>query len=439
MISQRVKNLLAWSASLLPVFIAAIYTCYISVNVPFFDEWELVPLIKKWNSGSGSFGDIFVPYSGYVIPLQKASAIFSATFFHWDIRFEVAMGFCMLLGTGLVFVLYTRHFLRLSSAFSILTVPLPIMLLVFSLRQYENLSGPWGVNFFGAIFFTMAAAYLLSLTKDPTRFIGAIICAIMASLSFLNGLLIWPLGLFILILQRRKDQIIYWSVLGTAFLCLYFKSMYVFAPRNLNASTVSVYAALLRFLGLIGGSITISRNIITAGSSGLPTSFGMNTAVAVGCCLLSISAFLLWFIRKDLQNYIFSITGIIFSTVSALMIAIGRSDLGLVQVFASRYSSISLLFLASVVITIVQLKLRGKRFFYLEYALLGLILLSSSYCIFTEIRMAPYRRAYLQNWASNVRNYENGGDLTNPHFSPERMRELVTALDQMKMSVFSEK
>ena len=131
---KRIKMPIIWLLVMFPIAIAANYTYRISVDVPYFDEWNLVSLVEKWHEGQGHWLDLFKPYIAYevsyVMPLQKSAALLSAWLFHWDIRFEIITGFATLLATASVFSLYVRRIGALSSGASRITVLLPIMLLI---------------------------------------------------------------------------------------------------------------------------------------------------------------------------------------------------------------------------------------------------------------------------------------------------------------------
>lgn len=78
------------------------------------------------------------------------------------------------------------------------------------------------------------------------------------------------------------------------------------------------------------------------------------------------------------------------------------------------------------------------RLVYLETGLLVVVVLSSLYSTLTETMMLPHRQGYLQRWANNVHDYEKGSNLTNPHFTADKIYEYAASLDRMKMTVFRE-
>lgn len=439
---KRVINLFSWLLIALPIVIAATYSYRVSVDIPYYDEWTLVPLIEKWHDGNGSWQDLFQPYAAhgvsYVIPFGKAVALLGAKLTHWDIRFEIAVGFFMILATAYVFIKYAQRIGCFTSNTSCITLLLPIMLMLFSLRQFESLIGPWGASFFGVAFFVMATAYLISQSSDNSSWlIGAMVCGVMASLTFPNGMIIWPLGLAALSVQNRWRQSAYWIFIGGIFFSIFFGFMYEYVPYD--RSNVTFVLITLRFFGVLGGIFSMDKSIITAGGAGNSGQQDVVMAEIVGLAIFSISCFLLWVIRKELRNYLVPLMGLLYSLGSCVMIAYGRADFGLGQAFASRYTTESLLLVVSLLIIIAQLRMKGVRFVYLEYGLIGLIVISSVYATLTEMTMLPYRHSYLQSWADKVLNYHNAGsDLKNPHFTEEQMRAYIATLDRMKMSVFRE-
>lgn len=438
---NSVIKLLSWLLIMIPVAIAGYYSYCVSVDIPYFDEWTLVPFVEKWWAGNGHWQDFFQPYPAhgvsYIIPFGKAIALLGVKFTHWDVRFEIAVGFCMLLATSFVFIKYARRVGCLTSNLSSISLLLPIMLLLFSLRQYESLIGPWGGTFFSVAFFVMVTAYLISQSTSKLWLIMAMICGVMASLTFPNGMIIWPLGLAALIVQSRWRESVYWFLIGGCFLGLLFGCCYEYLPYD--RSNVTWLLILLRFLCVLGGIFSMDKSIVTGGSAGTTGQQDIVIAVIVGFGIFLLSIFLLWIIRKELKSFLMPVIGALYSLGSCMMIAYGRADFGLEQTFASRYTTEPLLLVASLLIIIAQLKIKGLKFLRVESCVISLIVISSLYSTFTESIMMPHRHNYIQGWANKVLDYHHDkANLQNPHFTQDQMYSYVSILERMKMSVFRE-
>ena len=438
---KKTGTLLTWLIILFPVFIAFFYFDHGTVNIPYYDEWGFVPFVTQWYEGKANWWIIFQPDRHYVVALQKAVILLSAKFFHWNIRIETGGGLIMLSGIASVFMMHARRIGIFSSTFLSITFLLPVLLSLFSLRQSENLLGPWGLSISAAVCFVMLACYFLTLSNQLPYFLGASICALLASFSFTNGLLIWPLGFAILLIQKRTRYAMFWMVMSILFLIIFFKFLYLFIPYTENRPPVPLTLNLLsqRFFSLLGGALSIDKYIITAGASGVANKAGILIAEIMGGCLFVLSLFLLWIIRKNIREYIIPISGILLSVSSCIMIAYLRANNGADQALASRYSIQSILFIVSIFVIIFQLSLQQRRFSLLKYGLLTIITVSMSYSIFVEMKVMPYRRAYQQSWANKVHDYSKGSDLTNPHYTAAQIYDYAAQLDKMKMTVFKEK
>ena len=58
MSAQRLRGGLLLAVCLLPVFLSANFVWRFGVDVPFWDEWELVPLLRSLHDGHLSPGDL---------------------------------------------------------------------------------------------------------------------------------------------------------------------------------------------------------------------------------------------------------------------------------------------------------------------------------------------------------------------------------------------
>lgn len=70
--SGPVVTLLAYGILVLPSLALACYIAVFGASGVFWDEWEVVPLIKKMMSGTLSFGDFFGQQNEHRIPFARA-------------------------------------------------------------------------------------------------------------------------------------------------------------------------------------------------------------------------------------------------------------------------------------------------------------------------------------------------------------------------------
>jgi hypothetical protein len=101
---------------------------------------------------------------------------------------------------------------------------LPVASMVFSLTQWENMLWGWQIAIYSMVCGSVWSFYLLS--RPGMGNLGmAILCAIVASFSFANGLMIWPAGLAYLILaQANRSRFLGWIGAAAVILFLYFRN-----------------------------------------------------------------------------------------------------------------------------------------------------------------------------------------------------------------------
>lgn len=96
----------------------------------------------------------------------------------------------------------------------------PVAFLLFNLSQWENMF--WGmaaVQNFSVVLWVFLSIYLLTISE---RYTAATVLAILATLTSGNGLLIWPIGIVLLILQRRNKWLTSWALCAAVSIGLYF-------------------------------------------------------------------------------------------------------------------------------------------------------------------------------------------------------------------------
>lgn len=436
--ARRAAAFLALSA---PALLSAYYIFSYSIDIPYYDEWAMVPMVDRWLSGHGAWSDLFIRQGGHVIALQRAITILSAELFGWDIRIEILVGFFFLVATALLLIrqaVRTGLFTAPAIAFPAI---LAVMSVLFGLRQWENLLAPWSINPFGSTFFALTSFYFLS--KDVTAsfflILVATASALLASLTFTNGLLVWPIGILIIIATRKAKPLLLITWLAATALCV---TIYAVGSATGSAHLVRIGAiSAFRGLAVLGAQFSADKSIITGGATSVPSTFiDGGQAIALGLALIAAVAWALWRARHSMSPHAFSISVILFGLGSCAFIAAGRADLGILQSTASRYTSTSGLVVIGLLLLIAELTTKDRtNQFNIGSALVAAVLVSASYGIFAELALGPARRQAMTAWANHIRQYQSAidADLKNPHYTPEQIRKFSTILQQHKLSVFS--
>lgn len=184
-----------------------------SVNVPFWDQWELVPLLQKYQHGTLGIGDLFAQHNEHRLFFPRIIMIALAQLTHWDVRAEMlvslllaGLGFALII--GLLQRTIARPGLRLLAA-GLLT------LLVFSPIQQENWLWGWQVQWYLNTFGLLLAVWALTTWQRPVwlRVVVAALGATIATYSLASGMFVWIvcLPMFFIVKELRR-----WSALWIA-------------------------------------------------------------------------------------------------------------------------------------------------------------------------------------------------------------------------------
>jgi hypothetical protein len=265
--------------ALLPLFILVLNVAECHVDVPFWDQWNFVPLLSKSYEQGVTMADLWGQHNEHRLLFPRLIMLGLAHASHYNIVWELAV--IILLAMGL-FALFWHQFCRMADALGISGFPwvVPIVsLLVFSLGQAENWLWGWQIQIFLNVL--AVATGLVLLVRSPFRwgkYWGALGCGIVAAYSFANGLIFWLLGFLGLLLvpmgnKRRKKQ----ALAGWAAATVVVAASYMFRFRYESPSGTPLTqflhqpAEFLRYLFIYLGRpvINYQKYAMVAGMIGL--------------------------------------------------------------------------------------------------------------------------------------------------------------------------
>jgi hypothetical protein len=163
---------------------------------------------------------------------------------------------------------------------------------------------------------------------DWRRWLGAVGAATVATYSFSNGVLVWPIGLAVLIGRRaRPAASLGWALAGAVALGLFFHG-YVRPedPWRALADRPNLVRYVLAYLG--GAVEPVQRRAVDAGALGLFALSGLAALVAFS------------------RSFAAALPGLAlgaYALASAILTGLGRAPLGVQQAQSSRYITISML------------------------------------------------------------------------------------------------
>lgn len=319
---------------------ALIYACFVlfwSVNVVVSDQWADVSVIEASYSHFPDWQSLWLQHNENRVFFPNLVVLVLSRSVQFNIRIEEVLGVAFLFAS--VALIVWAHKRRSPGLPWLYYTPVPI--LMFSLVQWQNSLWGFQIAWYMVLFAFALAIYLLDGNRlgYPTL-AGAVAAGVFGSFSSLQGLLIWPIGLFLLFHRRRPwQQVVVWVVSGIATAVLYF--------RNFNTSEGSPdhrlplqipLAALKFFLFLLGDILGFQMNEYRPHTNVFVLAFGLVML------LLSLVVIVLYGIRRDdFGGGPIGIALVLMGLGFALLTMEGRLIFGYWGASASRYTTFDLL------------------------------------------------------------------------------------------------
>src|SRR5215210_7639969 len=188
---RRVVAVVSWLFVLIPAALPYLYVRAFGVNVVFADAWEIVPLFRKWFHGQLTFADLYAQHVEHRMFFPRVAELSLGLLTRYNNVAEMYVIVSCFLITAAVLLLAFRREIGLPLIFFV-----PVALLIFSFRQYENMLWGFQISFAFTQTFGVLALYLLySSSRDNFRayaFAAALGSATIASFSTAQGLLVQP-------------------------------------------------------------------------------------------------------------------------------------------------------------------------------------------------------------------------------------------------------
>lgn len=326
----------AYALSALPLlFLLACYCCF-SHNLPYLDQWEFVPFLEKAFTGSLSFHDFWAQHNEHRILFPRLIMLGLAWLTDWNIYWELMVNVILGVGIlGLAWAQMRRSAAALNKQAEPWLLPLFSMLLL-ALTQWQN----WFLGWQLQEWLNLLCAWGMTLALTGSRLSGwrlfiAAILALVGTYSFANGMLLWPLGLGLIVLQphpgiRRPVLAAIWAILSIAVIASYLWNYHTppYHPDPWNALFQPMDLAVYFFKFL--GQPVISFH-------------GGGAAIAGALGLAIWGALLLRCWKKGLSSlaYLPWLALGLYSIGSALVTGTARAPFGTDQAMSSRYVTVA--------------------------------------------------------------------------------------------------
>lgn len=414
--------------------ICAVYVTSFWTDVPYYDEWFMVPWIDRVAHGEWSPLDFFQSGQGHTGLPYRVVTFLSVKLLHYDARLPIIVAFVLM--TGAAILLGARYSRQARSAPILYAVSLiAVWAALFTLHNWENLLATWAINA-AAVTFFMVAALCLVERKSVVAFYTGIACAVVCTLSFTNGVLIWPaLGLMVF-LDGRRDRLIPVAIgAGLMFLMIWL-------GHDKLGSSMNLLNAPGRFFAVLGAPFPFTHQGVSMDGALPEHAITLAIALGVVACLAPVGLVALrtnlFRDREALKSLRFPLAILLVGFGSCAMVALGRSDLGIGQAMSSRYVITTMLVYIGIVLLCLECaELPVAR---LTGAGISVILiLAFAHAASEEFKTGPYRGVFYANWRQTVLNYQTATDeqLANPHLTPDEIRKHSATLDALDLGPFA--
>ena len=309
-----------------PIVLQGVCIWYFGVNVPVSDEWAMVPFASQVHQGAEWLPMLFTQYHEHRYIMLRLAIAADVWLTGWN---TVAMMYASLAISTITLLglwnIYRRAFGPHLWAF------VPIAWLHCCLVQSENLL--WGMQL--AYFLVLACLVwaLVWLVRNTRQYlILATLAALCGTGSLANGILIWPIGLGVLWLNRARWQAqTWWLAWGICAITAY--SIGYHQPKDHPLVTSS---APFRDVGQFALSVL-----------GAPLAAEVRLAAIVlgGIVLLGCGCAIIWEIRHSIwrDKHLAGVYGLlVFGLANAALLTVGRFTQGLDMALTSRFTTLTI-------------------------------------------------------------------------------------------------
>lgn len=352
----RSRDAIVAALTALPLLALVLIIRRYHVDVFYWDQWELVPIVEKLFAGTLSFPDLWAQHNEHrpFFPRLVMAHLARAT--DWNTAAEVAVNVTMM--SCLVPLLWwaSRQWRGTGDRTPAWTWP-TVSLLLFSPAQWENWL--WGWQFLDLLQVATSVAGLALLSRREFgwgSWFAAVLLGIVGTFSFGAGLLYWPVGAIAILLRNdraRLGRTMAWTMVAVvvvgAYALDFHPNPYMPAPAS-NFVRVRAFGKFLFFSATFLGAPLAPhdwRLALLAGVAGA-AAFAWATLRAWRARDLGTSGLLPFCLGLS-------------AIATALMIALGRAGFGFEQALESRYVTASLWLWISVVLSLASRRNAASR------------------------------------------------------------------------------
>ena len=356
---RGILSIASFGGILLPPILTLSMIHQFAVNVPFWDEWDLVPFLVKIHNADLSFADFWAQHNEHRLASVKLLILPLAILTHYNVIAQSFLGF----GLNVLSLLFLWKVLKITfrEGDAVLILPLTAVMscLLFSAAQHQNwLFGLASLQWYLS---NLCASWALwALARYPGKRFGLLIgllCTVISMLSLASGIAIWGICLVDIlayhIFSEQKLQwryVVLWFVAATVLIAAYFNGFRTTSenPHFFFFLTQPVELGLF-ILIYLGSPFTLGSSYQLSAVMGL---YGIIVLVLAGYRIFRYSSNMI----GDAIPWLLLIAYALFV---AVLTAIGRVHSGIVAATTNRYVSASMLFWVGIIV-ILAIALRRQ-------------------------------------------------------------------------------
>ena len=344
------------AAGIVPI-LYLVFIDHFALNSFVDDDWSVVPLVHAALHDQLSLSLVWSQHNESRIVLGNLIDVLFGYADQLDVRAIVFLDAALFIASYIGLLALVRRYT------SMLFTPIPVLVigaLWFSLADYQNELWAFQVSWYLTVFFfvMMLCALVLPERRRPLWFAAAVVLALAASLSTVQGFLCWPIGAICLLWptlsRRRRPEIAIWLGAMLVTMGVYLHG-YKFSEGDTCIDPVQCTArfelhrpqiVLEFFLALIG-------NVIPGTAPGHSLADSARFVV-LGVALFAASVFILvqsWRHRASTEQLPLPGLLVLFALLFDATIVVGRGGTGVVgAIDYNRYTMANLILLTAVVI-----------------------------------------------------------------------------------------
>lgn len=421
----------------LPLLIFLLATAALSVYVwiftpaiPIGDQWVDINLFLD-----PSLSNLWAIYNEHHVFFPRLIVVGLAYFSHWDLRWETISSLLFL--AGFIAIIYWSFSCRVADTKAKLLFAL-VLLTQLSPIHHENIL--WGFSSFILSAFALFIAFTyISNAGNDLKALGLMLCSLfVASFSFFSGLLGWPICFVGVLLKKSWNwlNILILALTGFVVFRLYFIGFHT------AASLVSVDWLQQLWLRICYFFIYLGSNYVPTYKVGIYLPVLLFSAGLWGVFLLILGII---FIRKSLklnEDLAIPFSLMAFGLLAACLTAIGRAQLGLASAMLSRYHVYQMCYFVGLVWLILVYLSKKKALKQMAYPVVIICLIIFVLNWIAGIGLGIIKtRIYKPIEIELMDKQENISiDSANRIFNdPEKLREQIKKLKELKLNIFRQK